>query len=137
MCLVSFHLSMEGSWSISMKIRFRGLNLNIAFTRKMFSALALVLILTVSIMPGTNNVYGAPGMQATSSLTFTAAADARVEERNPSTNTGTSNYLEVINANNRSAESYIRFTVSGVSGVIQSARLRVYAITENTRNGPA
>ncbi len=88
-------------------------------------------------MPATNHVYGAPDMQATSSLTFTAAADARVEERNPSTNTGTSNYLEVINANNRSAESYIRFTVSGVSGVIQTARVRVYAITEGTRNGPA
>src|SRR5687767_7305562 len=129
---------MERSWSMLMKIMHRGSLVKIVLPRKlMFRALALLLLLSVSMMPTTNNAYGAPDMQATSSLTFTAAADARVEERNPSTNTGTSNYLEVINANNRNVESYIRFTVSGVSGVIQSARVRVYAITEGTRNGPA
>ena len=106
-------------------------------TRNIVRALIAILLLTMSIVPGTNSVHGAPDVQATSTLTFTAAADARVEERNPSSNFGTANSLEVINANNRSMESYIRFTVSGLSGAIQDARLRVYATSESTRDGPA
>src|SRR5687768_8139206 len=106
---------MERLWSIFMKIMHRRALVNIVLARKLvFRALALLLLLSVSVMPTTNIVYGAPDMQATSSLTFTAAVDPRVEERHPGTNTGTSNYLEVINANNRNVESYIRFTVSGV-----------------------
>ena len=126
-----------------MKIKLRGLHRKIAFihkpmlTRNLFRASAVILILSVSLLPAKSNVYGAPDIQATSTLTFTAAADARVDERNPSANFGTSNSLEVINANKRSIESYLRFTVSGVSGVIQDARLRVYATSENTRDGPA
>src|SRR5687767_852615 len=89
------------------------------FTRNIVRALIVMLLLTMSMMPGTNNVYGASDLQAASTLTFTAAADARVEERNPGSNFGTANSLEVINANNRSAESYIRFSVSGLAGVIQ------------------
>ena len=105
-----------------MKSTSKGLNLNIVFTkpifkRKIVSALALMLILTLSIMPAEINVHSAPAIQAASTLTFTAAADAGVEERNPGTNAGTSNYLEVIQANNRSVESYLRFTVSGLTGV--------------------
>jgi acid phosphatase type 7 len=125
------------------KSKYKELSVNVIFThkpifnRKMISALALMLVLTVSVLPAGKNVYGAPDSQATSTLTFTAGADARVEERNPSANAGTSNYLEVINTNKRSAESYLRFTVSGVPGAIQNARLRVYAITTDTRNGPA
>jgi acid phosphatase type 7 len=107
------------------------------FKRKVFCAVTLILVLVVSVVPASKNVYGAPAIQAASTLTFNASADARVEERNPNTNAGSSNYLEVINANNRSMESYVRFAVSGVSGVIQNARLRVYAIADDTRNGPA
>lgn len=77
-----------------------------------------------------------PALQTTSTLTFTAEADALVQERNPDTNAGTVNYLDVMRANNRSIESYIRFTVSGVSGAVQSARLRVYCTTDATSNGP-
>jgi len=100
-------------------------------------AFAILLILTLSMMPIPSNVYGAPDLQTTSSLTFTAGVDARVEERNPGTNFGTSSSLEVISANHRRIESYIRFSVSGVSGTLQTARLRVYATSEGTRNGPA
>ena len=63
-------------------------------------------------------------------------ADAEVQENNPDTNTGTSSALEVINANNRSIESNLRFTVSGISGTIQSALLRVHSTTDSTRDGP-
>lgn len=109
---------------------------------KVFVALALVLILSVNVFPTLavakpNNGYNEPQLQTASTLIVIAEADARVEQHNPTTNTGTSNYLATIRANNRSIESYLRFTVSGISGVIQTARLRVYDTTDATKNGPA
>jgi len=120
-------------------------NIKLAFAQKRSASLSvvvLILMLIADVLPVSavstlfNPIHGSE-LQATSTLTFTSVADAQVEENNPGTNTGTSNDLEVINANNRSIESYIRFTVSGISGGIQNARLRVYCTTDSTRDGPA
>src|ERR1044071_1833728 len=107
---------------------------------KLLSALVLIFLLIANGLPGTTIPIAAKSLdehsksiQAATTLTFTSEADAQVDERNPNTNTGTSRDLEVINANNRSIESYIRFTVSGISGVVQSARLRVHSTTDSTR----
>jgi chitodextrinase len=70
-----------------------------------------------------------------SSLVFPAQADVRVEEANPGSNYGTSN-LRADGGSGSDVESYLRFAVSGVSGTIEAARLRVYAYT-NTADGPA
>ncbi len=78
-----------------------------------------------------------PGQQSISTLTFTAQADARVEESNPAVNFGTSDYLEVFSAEGQNIESYTRFTVSGLTGIIQNATFRVYSTTPVTNNGPA
>jgi len=109
---------------------------------KIFILVILMLTLTVNVIPiaavsKPGDAYNDPGFQTASTLIFKAEADARVEESNPTTNAGTSDYLEVISENNRSIESYVRFTVSGISGVIQDARLRVYSTTETSMNGPA
>jgi len=106
------------------------------------SILVLILMLIADVLPVSavstpfNPIHGSE-LQATSTLTFTSVADAQVDEHNPDTNTGTSTDLEVTNANNRSFESYVRFSVSGVSGTIQSAVLRVHSTSDNTRDGPA
>jgi hypothetical protein len=68
-----------------------------------------------------------------SSLTLGAAADARVLQTNPTTNYGTSNRLDV---DNPGQESYVRFTVSGVTGPIQNAKLRLF-VTNGSSNGPS
>jgi acid phosphatase type 7 len=126
-----------------MNTKYNKLNVNTSVTNKpmyrrmIIHVVALMLILTVSILPQGKSVSGAPEIQATSTITVSAEADAQVEQRDPNTNMGTSSTLEVIRSNNRNIESYIRFTVSGVSGVIQNARLRVFAITNGTKNGPA
>jgi hypothetical protein len=60
-------------------------------------------------------------------------ADARVRDTDPSTNYGSLNRLDV---ETPGQQSYIRFTVSGVSGTIQTAILRVF-VTNSTSNGPA
>jgi len=109
---------------------------------KIFILAILVLTLTMNVIPiaavsKPDNAYNDPGLPDTSTLIFKAEADAWVEESNPTANAGTSDYLEVIDENNRSIESYVRFTVSGLSGVVQDARLRVYSTTETSMDGPA
>ena len=109
---------------------------------RVFCAVVLMLLLTVSAMPAgavslTNERYAIPGLQGASTLTFIAEADARVQEANRNTNYGNATTLLVNGLNNPDVESYIRFTVSGVTGPIQSARLRVYVTTNSSTNGPA
>ena len=60
-------------------------------------------------------------------------ADARVLDTNPTTNYGTLNRLDI---ETPGQQSYIRFTVSGVTGAVQTATLRVF-VTNSSSNGPA
>jgi hypothetical protein len=66
-------------------------------------------------------------------LTFGTEADARVLEANPDTNYGTTVRLDVDSSPGE--ESYIRFSVSGVTGTVQSATLRVF-VTNGSSDGP-
>ena len=74
---------------------------------------------------------------STTSLTFITNADAYVNQSNPSTNYGNATSLQVDGASDPDLESFIRFTVMGISGTIQSARLRVFTTTNGSTNGPA
>ena len=69
-------------------------------------------------------------------LTFDAQADARVQQANSSTNYGTSTTLRTDGGADPDVESFLRFQVSGASGVVKSAKLRLFATT-GTANGPA
>jgi len=74
---------------------------------------------------------------AATSLTFIAAADAQVNEASPDKNAGNSTFLQVDSASGAEVESLIRFTVTGISGAIQNAQLRVYDTTNASDDGPA
>jgi hypothetical protein len=73
----------------------------------------------------------------TLSVTFAAEADARVKQSSPNTNYGNATTLQVDDTSDPDLESFIRFTVAGMSGPIQNARIRLYATTNGTKNGPA
>ncbi len=66
-------------------------------------------------------------------ISVNVAADARVLESSPTTNYGTVTRLDV---DNPGQESYLRFTVSGVSGAVQNATLRFW-VTNGSTNGPS
>ena len=85
---------------------------------------------------GAGNTAGVstPAPPASETLTFDAAADARVEEGFPTTNFGDSTKLRATNG--PPMESYLRFALSGISGTIQSAKLRIYDTNDSTNNGP-
>jgi chitodextrinase len=69
-------------------------------------------------------------------LTFAPLADARVEEANPGVNFGTSTNLRADGGSDPDVETYLTFSVTGVSTPVQAAKLRLYA-TSGTANGPA
>ena len=71
-----------------------------------------------------------------STLTFIANADSYVRDAGPTSNYGTNVQLWVDSGTNENYEGYLKFTVSGVIGSVQSATLRVYS-TSSTVDGPA
>ena len=112
------------------------------FHWKVFRAMVLILVLSINVLPAravspTLDLNHEPGFQTPSTLTFFANADAHVEQRYPTANRGTLDYLMVRKANNRNAESHLRFAVNGITGAVQSVRLRVYLTSNNSANGPA
>jgi acid phosphatase type 7 len=112
------------------------------FKIRFFSAVGLLFLLTVSVLPAgavarRSHLYEAPIIQSTSTLTFSAEADAYVHQSNPHTNYGNATYLLVNGGNNPDVESFMRFTVNGATGPIQSARVRVFITTNASANSPA
>jgi hypothetical protein len=55
----------------------------------------------------------------------------------PTTNYGAQTNLQANAAAGSAQNSFIRFTVGGVTGTIQNVKLRVYCTTNGTNNGPA
>lgn len=85
----------------------------------------------------TQTIISTATQTAGSTLTFNADADARAKESNPDTNYGTGKTLQVDGGKDPAAESFLRFTVTGVTGPIQSARLRLYVADDGSQDGPA
>ena len=73
---------------------------------------------------------------AATGSSFAPDADARVVESSPSTNYGSSIALRVDGGSDPDVQTYLRFAVSGLSGSVTSAKLRLYA-TSPTTDGPA
>lgn len=87
-------------------------------------------------LPPTATFTSTPGSAPGSTLTFSANADSYVRENGVNSNYGTNVQLWIAYGTNASYESYLKFTVSGVLGSVQSATLRVYS-TSSTVDGPA
>ena len=106
---------------------------------RVVSASALTLLLTLNGLSGEKILVPitGPGVQTATTLTFTTDADAYVKQSYPKTNYGNAQSLQVDGDSKANFESFIRFSVSGVSGTVQNARLRVYATSNGTNNGPA
>jgi len=94
---------------------------------------------THNVAPTTSTTYTArfaPRAPGTSTLVFNAEADAYVEEASPAANFGSAVALRTDGGADPEQETYIRFLVDGLEGRVQSAKLRLFSVT-NTSNGPA
>ncbi|WBB68621.1 DNRLRE domain-containing protein [Micromonospora sp. WMMD812] len=87
-------------------------------------AVAVLVAATAAIV-----VTGATSASA-ATLTFTPAADTYVQSDTASTNYGTSTQIVVDNSPVR--RTFLRFSVSGVSGTVTSAKLRLRTISGNS-----
>jgi hypothetical protein len=100
--------------------------------------LVLVAFMAAAVRPVGANA--APANVAALQLvapSFSAAADAYVAQSSPASNYGSSAQLEDQGKSGTVKSSYIRFNVSGLSGTIQRATLRVYVTSHGIKNGPA
>jgi hypothetical protein len=68
-------------------------------------------------------------------LRFAPIADSRVEAANSGTNYGTQTKLRTDGS--PQVESLLRFNVAGITGTVQSAKLRLSALADGTADGPA
>jgi chitodextrinase len=76
-----------------------------------------------------------PAPPASTTVTFDVAADARVEEPTPDTNYGSSSKLRSTNGS-PVTQSFLKFALSGISGTVQAAKLRIFDSNDATNNGP-
>ena len=124
------------------KIRTTLRFLSILFLTAAISPLACTpkSITAVPVNNTATEALNTPVTAATASdspLAFIAEADAQVDEDNPDNNAGDSTFLQVDGLADPAVESFIRFTVTGISIPVQHAVLRIYATTNGSGNGPA
>lgn len=123
--------------------------------REVILALMIILLLIGCMPPAVGTVTSTPEMAAVpnsnppggapadtplpdgASLTFITDADARVEESSPDENFGRGETLRVEGGEDPDVESFIRFTVSGVTKTVGRAQLRLYTASNDTIDGPA
>jgi hypothetical protein len=90
---------------------------------------------TMTLTP-TQTLTPTPTTAGGSPLVFVAQADAHVRQAKPTSNFGTAITVSIDGDANAIYEGYFQFTVTGVTGPVQSAVLRVFA-SDSTVDGPA
>lgn len=98
-------------------------------------------VLLLALLPVASKGPSSTGIAAVDAATnrsmvhsFSPVADARVLARYPNANYGKNTLL--ITDGSQLRESYLRFRVTGISGTVQSARLRLY-VHDGSADGPA
>ena len=90
--------------------------------------------------PSNTATVTTPSDPGGTTVTLAAVADARVAQASPTTNYGTATTLQADLDATAQTQSYLKFTVSGLSGTVSSAKLRLWTTTGSTSpttNGPA
>jgi len=87
------------------------------------------------VSPGYASGDGGTTTPTTSTASFLPQADASVNQSYAGTNYGTAKGL-LVDSSPQRMNSYLRFSVSGVSGTVRGAKLRLYAY-DGSSDGPA
>jgi hypothetical protein len=100
------------------------------------SSSRVVALITLAVAVIVALFTGGAAAAADGKATFAPVADARVKQAYPNTNYGSILYLRVDGGKDPDVRSYLRFALSGISGPVKSAKIRLYAYTD-TADGPA
>ncbi|HEY2923956.1 MAG TPA: DNRLRE domain-containing protein, partial [Candidatus Eisenbacteria bacterium] len=95
---------------------------------------------TIRVTNGAGSAESGPVFTVTaapSQVVLNPAHDTRVDSSIPTTNFGSSNYLRVKGFSVTSAthHSYLKFNVTGLTGTVQSAKIRLYVTDESNDGG--
>jgi glucose/arabinose dehydrogenase/chitodextrinase len=85
---------------------------------------------------GSTATVTTPAPAAGTTITYGVVADAHVEAAAAGSNFGQAAKLEVVDGA-RASETYLRFTLAGIAGAVQAAKLRVHVANDGSGNGPA
>src|SRR5512142_1970038 len=100
--------------------------MTIKFASRLASAAALLVLLLSSVLAASAASQGA--LPQSTTMTFTAKADAVVKSSSPSSNYGTGSLLQA--RTSPTVHGYLRFSVSGLNGApVTAAKLRLYTKT--------
>ncbi len=84
-------------------------------------------------VPSSAAVVTTPAPSGPTTLTFVAVEDSYTDATNPNANFGTA--TNVFSDTSPAQRGYLKFTVSGVTGTVQSAVVRLW-VTDSTSNAP-
>ncbi|MFN8440360.1 MAG: DNRLRE domain-containing protein [Caldilineaceae bacterium] len=101
-----------------------------------FATVLSILLLYCLCATGVANAQVATATPtiSTSIISVTVSADTYVQNNAATTNYGTANQLRV-RSSGPTNNSYLRFVVSGVTGVVQSAKIRLYVVDASPSAG--
>ncbi len=91
----------------------------------------LVCIVFISVLPGSSLAQEL----LSASATFNPTDDAYVQSSSPTSNFGTQTVLRLRKVSTETSNSYLKFNVTGLSGSIQSAKLRLYVSNDGPDGG--
>lgn len=91
-------------------------------TKKLFSPGVLILLVSLAVF-----LSGRTPSVSAATLTITPSDDAHVRSEYPDRNYGSKDRLRLRSTSTESFNAYLKFNVTDVDGVVQSAKLRLYA----------
>src|SRR4051794_12124751 len=100
------------------------------------SRTVLALAIGFTMLVADITTAASSGATATTTNRFVPVADSHDDEATPSTNFGNAKRLGSDGAAGRRVETEIRFSVSGIAGVVTSAKLRLHIGGDPTSDGP-
>ena len=100
-------------------------------------ALAALALPSCGAPPPASTVHESPSAATATTTTLRPVADAYVFEAEPTANFGAETRLRADGDAGRRLTSLLRFDVSGVAGIVEDARLRLYVVDDGTVSGPS
>jgi hypothetical protein len=109
-----------------------------AMNKTIYRIASIIIALALAFGPFTSNIIAQPVAMAAASVTvlnFVPGDDTQVKSAYPTSKYGSLNNLRVLNSGNQIIRTYLKFSVTGVNGPVQSAKIRLFAYDGSDSGG--
>lgn len=101
------------------------------FWRNLYKTRLLALVVFIGMLAGSSLAQDL----VSASATFNPTDDAYVQSSSPTSNFGAQTFLRLRKLSSETSNSYLKFNVTGLSGAIHSAKLRLYVSNDGPDGG--